>query len=40
MEIPPGLEQCIAKMLAKDPKQRHQSMKEVWAVLNQLASAT
>jgi len=37
--IDPELEQCIAKMLAKNPIQRHQSVQEVWAVLNQLACA-
>jgi serine/threonine protein kinase len=33
--IHPELEQCIAKMLAKDPAQRPQSVQEVRAVLNQ-----
>ena len=33
--IHPELEQCIGKMLAKDPTQRPQSVQEVRAVLHQ-----
>jgi hypothetical protein len=38
--VPPGLDAVLQRALAKEPRKRFQSMRELWAALEQLDSAS